>query len=67
MLDREHHRAAHARVALRLAGRDPQVLGRQRQRPAVDDLADAGVELVRRAREPSADDDDGWVDQTIGS
>src|SRR5690606_19818390 len=44
-------------------GQDAQVLRRERQRALVDDLADAGEQVLPGVGEPAPDDDDGRVDE----
>src|SRR3712207_2607543 len=58
VLDRHRARPEDARATLRPGGDDAQVLRRQRQGPAVDDLADAREQVLARLRDAAADHDD---------
>jgi hypothetical protein len=61
----DHHRArtTHARASPGVTPRDAEVLGRQRGRPVVDDLTDAGQQVLAGLRKRSADDNHRRVQQ----
>ena len=56
-------RTTHARASPGVTPRDAEVLGRQRGRPVVDDLTDAGQQVLAGLRKRSADDNHRRVQQ----
>ena len=62
-MDREHARPEHRGIRARLGLGDLQVLGGERHRARVDDLAHPGDEVLARLGERPADHDDRRVDE----